>query len=136
MIWNQLNYFNRAEAWGNPDKVTGCLLMLLEAIRGRVKDGFVIHNAYSTDGHSANSQHYLGNAVDFHINTNMGFRKQIYLLLGIFNELQVAQHIGFGIYPQWNHPGFHLDIRGTRARWGYVNGYVSFSDALATVIKE
>lgn len=129
MIWNRLKYFSEGENWGDPRKINGLLLLLLEAIRDILKMPIVIH--CGTQGkHVKNSQHYLGNAVDFHIVTNLPYRVQVKVMESILEGLQVDDRVGFGIYPEWNHPGFHLDVRGERARWGMVGGrYVSYEEA-------
>lgn len=37
MIWNKLKNFKKTENWGNPDKMNGSLLLLLDEITSRVK---------------------------------------------------------------------------------------------------
>jgi len=144
-IWSHIApYFTEDEKWGNPKKINGFLLLLLYIIRGELKFPIIIHCAYEKSGHSKESEHYKGNAVDFHIKTETPFLEQIRKLAAIFEDLQVADRIGFGIYPTWKNPGFHLDVRGTEARWGridiklnhkLVKQYVSFQEALKYVKK-
>ena len=70
----------------------------------------VIHAAVcyeGTCGHSANSYHLRKNgcrAVDFHFKTAASLREQ-YLVLE-----ELAWN-GIGVYPHWNYPGFHVDMR-------------------------
>ena len=137
MIWEHIEGFSQNEKWGKPGSVNGLLLFLLTIVRKEFRKffdpaaSFVIHNAYDTSGHATDSQHYKGNAADFHIDTSISYKDQIAILLDIFKDLQVEDRVGFGIYPQWNNKGFHLDVRGTRARWGQIDGkYVSMSEAL------
>lgn len=119
MIWERLRYFSRNEAWGDPDKMNGALLILLDNLRDIIGSPFVIH--YGTQGvHSRHSLHYKGNAVDFHIKTSMPYYEQVIALEQALEQLQVSNFVGFGIYPGWNHPGFHLDLRGYKARWGRI----------------
>lgn len=128
-IFTQLENFSPKEPWGDPKKVNGVLLLLLQEIRTYIGNRFVIHNAYETKGHSENSQHYIGNAVDFHIE-RVPFRKSILDVEEAIKYFQVENHIGLGIYPEWHHPGFHLDVRGTKARWGFLEGrYVPYEQA-------
>ena len=47
-------------------------------------------------------------------------------MIEALNDLQVAEKVGFGIYPDWNSPGFHLDARGEWARWGYIGDKIHF----------
>jgi len=130
-VFQYLQWFSPNENWGDPFMMNGLLLLLLDAIRGRWGKPFVIHCGYETSGHASKSQHYVGNAVDFHIKDELPFYAQVEKMEQILAELQVADKVGLGIYPDWAHPGFHLDVRGTRARWGRIGGkYVSFKEAL------
>jgi uncharacterized protein YcbK (DUF882 family) len=126
-IFDRLIYFTKAENWGDPAKLNGMLLMMLDAVRGIVGHPFIIHCAYRAGEHEA--QHGLGNAVDFHV-LEITPKLAGLKLLEAFNDLQIADHLGFGCYPNWNNPGFHFDVRGTRARWGQSNGvYCGFDEA-------
>jgi len=119
-IWQIIEkYFVRKEAWGDPDRMNGLLLLLLFGIRQNIPLDFVVH--YGTQGrHSLDSQHPPGNAVDGHFITSASFYKQILLMEYTLDRLQVADRVGLGIYPAWKIPGFHLDVRGHRARWGWI----------------
>ena len=129
-IWNELKYFNRDERWGDPDRMNGALLLLADGIRGFIDEPCRVHCGFEMSGHSPNSQHYLANAFDYHIDSKHSFKFQIDRTLKALSYFQVDDRVGLGIYPNWRHPGFHLDLRGHRARWGRVNGiYVSFSEA-------
>jgi len=128
-IFLQLDNFTPYENWGDASKVNGTLLLLLQEIRAYVGKSFVIHNAYEKGGHSEKSQHYIGNAVDFHIE-GISFLNAIEEIEEAIRFYQVEDHIGLGIYPDWYNPGFHLDVRGTKARWGRVGStYVSYENA-------
>jgi uncharacterized protein YcbK (DUF882 family) len=81
----------------------------------------MIHEGYATDGHSDKSQHYEGNAVDFHAD-NITLEEAYVKLCKILDLLQLTDRVGLGLYPDWNSPGFHLDLRGSRARWCYRDG--------------
>ena len=132
IIWSKLKYFSENENWGSPKKMNGTLLLVLDEVRGCFpkQNYFIVHNGYATKGHSPYSQHYLGGAVDFHI-TNMNFKQAATRLLDIFDNLQLSNFIGFGAYPTWNNPGFHLDVRGKKARWGSINNtYCSIEEAI------
>lgn len=126
-VFHIVDGFERWEFKEDSEKVNGLVLFLLEKIRKRIiqhdaRAGINIHEAYATSGHSENSQHYKGNAVDFHIITIIDYIIQIELIENILIDLQVENFVGLGIYPTWNSEGFHIDIRGTRARWGYIGG--------------
>jgi uncharacterized protein YcbK (DUF882 family) len=136
MIWEHTEGFSQKEKWGKPHSVNGLLLLLLTALRKEFRmfdpsASFVIHNAYDTSGHTPNSQHYKGNAADFHIITTMSYKGQVTVMRTFLASLQVSDRVGFGIYPQWNNKGFHLDVRGEPKRWGHIDGkYVSLEKAL------
>lgn len=140
MIWELVEYFTPEENWGDPDKISGLLILTIDAVRKVYGEdpslhSFIIHNAYETSGHSAHSQHYLGKALDYHIVDKYHppdpFPLQVDKTLRALQELQIDNHVGLGIYPDWDIPGFHLDVRGEKARWGRVGGeYVSIKWAL------
>jgi hypothetical protein len=119
-IWQQIvPEFSWAENWGVPGRVSGFLLMSLSMLRRDIGLPVVVHNAFELSGHSPSSQHYTGTAVDFHITTTMQYYRQILLVEDFLERFQLASHCGLGVYPGWNNPGFHLDARGVKARWGF-----------------
>jgi hypothetical protein len=132
MIWDYLYHFKKTEKWGDPARMNGLLLLLLDAIRGDFDpDTVVIHCGFEVGGHAKDSQHKLGNATDFHIETSRSFSEQISRMEKSLRELQVFDKVGLGIYPDWKHPGFHLDCRGLFARWGRIGDtYVGYADAI------
>jgi len=137
VIWELIKHFSPGEAWGDPDKMSGAQLFTLESIRRVYNYPFKIHAGFATSGHSEASYHYTGEASDFHIEEDLSFYSQVIKMLQILDRLQLSGFIGLGIYPQWNNPGFHLDIRGRyqvtgkHDRWGYIDGkYVGFNYAL------
>ena len=117
--WNQIHYFKREEKWGDPSKVNPELIYLIDEFRHFVGKPFVLHNAYAKDGHSPTSQHYKGNALDGHF-VGLSWLDQFLLAMkfGKFN--------GIGTYPDWNHPGLHLDVRplsgGPKHTWLRLKG--------------
>lgn len=144
-VWDRLEFFHPDENWGDPSKMDPLLLMILDTARAAFGRPFIVHCGYETDGHAPNSFHYLGRAVDFHIKTDMPFSEQVRKLVqiledvdvmvmtryGVSFDLQADMLCGLGIYPTWNNPGFHLDTRGWRARWGHIyRKEVSFEEAL------
>ena len=140
MIWRTVKHFSPREKWGDPHKVSGLLVLSLDATRDVYGEdptlySFVLHCAYELSGHSDKSLHYEGKAADFHVRSNGRppdtFVQQVLLMTKALGNLQLSEHVGLGIYPQWNSPGFHFDVRGERARWGWLDGkQVSFQDAL------
>ena len=101
--WEQVKHFSPNENWGNPYKMSFELLRRLDALREFVSHRIIIHCGYSNGGHTENSQHYLGKAVDFHIEN-----------VSLINQYLAAERFmftGIGIYPDWNNPGLHCDVR-------------------------
>ena len=84
----------------------------------------IIHAGKATNGHSKNSQHYKGKAIDFHWVDKTG------KVVPLFAQEKVADlfpWIGKGSYPGWNSPGLHRDLRKRRK---YNEGYswIKFGD--------
>ena len=144
-FWRNIRHFSPHENWGDPSRINPLLLIILDGLRELVGKPFVIHCAYEHKGHAPNSYHYTGDAVDFHIKWGAPFETHVRLVQAYLGEIDViindgtainfittADKIcGLGIYPTWNHPGFHLDVRQYPARWGRIfNEYVSFEEAL------
>jgi uncharacterized protein YcbK (DUF882 family) len=81
----------------------------------------VITCIYDTSGHSTNSYHYKGKAMDFYILKNKKMNKykdSIKLIESFLLQNGYDEMVGLGIYPQKNI--FHIDTRGHKARWGYI----------------
>lgn len=139
--WGRIRYFSINEDWGEPMKMDRDLIYLLDGLRGLFHHPFVIHCGYKGGGHSRNSQHYVGKAADFHIE-GMALKDAVDLMLDFISPpprgLGIAHIVGLGIYPHWRNPGFHLDTRGSKARWGaIVRGgrqvYVGFEEAYRNI---
>ncbi|NDY41233.1 hypothetical protein G3N55_00010 [Dissulfurirhabdus thermomarina] len=134
VIWDLVApEFSPRERWGRPDRVSGLLLLALHAVRRTLGWPMVIHCAVETEGHSPTGEHPPGRAVDFHFAApGVPYREQVERLEEVLDALQLSDFVGLGIYPDWAHPGFHLDVRGRRARWGRIGSrYVSLEEALA-----
>lgn len=141
-VWNNLRYFRPSENWGEHSKMNPMLLILLDKVRDMIGTSIHINCGYELTGHEPNSQHGYGNAVDFHVK-NMSHREANRRILAALDVIQIAGKcasdvVGLGIYPDWNTPGFHLDVRGYKARWGAVKKegkqvYVSYDEALKKV---
>ena len=134
-IFNKLQHFSEEEAWGEPSKINGLLLLLLDRIRDALNSRIRINGAYSASGHSEYSQHYRGNAVDFVV-LDVPHSKALVEIEKILVDLQVDHVVGFGVYPDWNTPGFHLDVRGSKARWGRVQRQYVAYEPVAEKLRE
>ena len=67
MKWKLLEYFNRNEAWGDPEQMDFMLLGLMDKFRAGLPHGcrVKVHRGYSSD--NPKSLHYQGKAIDFHV---------------------------------------------------------------------
>ena len=124
-IWKELRYFKKKE-FEDPDKIDYELLMLLDKFRAWVRKPINIHCAYEKRDNPS-SQHNYGRAVDCHI-----------VGLSLFDQMMAALKFcdwtGVGVYPDWNSPGLHLDIRNIKPpkkkkTWMKKNGsYIALSE--------
>ncbi len=106
-----VRFFKPSEQWGDVSKIDPMLVYRLDATRLQANCPFVVHCAYDQDGHSEGSYHYKGEAADGH-----------FVGMHLLDQLLIAERSnlwgGIGIYPFWNNPGLHLDLRsGQPLRW-------------------
>ncbi|MEW6712369.1 MAG: hypothetical protein AB1403_21300 [Candidatus Riflebacteria bacterium] len=106
-----VKFFKPSEKWGDLSKIDQLLVYCLDRTRMQGNCPFSIHCAYESSGHSEDSYHYKGQAVDGH-----------FVGMHLLNQLLVAERTnlwrGIGLYPFWNNPGLHLDVRGGQPlRW-------------------
>lgn len=134
-IWDIVGgTFKKTENWGKPEKMNGALLLVLERIRNRVGCKMHINNGYRKE--EGTSQHPKGNAVDFYFE-GISYLEACVRLEQAIKELQLENHIGLGIYLDWKIRGFHLDVRGERARWSRIDGkYKSMAEGIKELLAE
>jgi hypothetical protein len=78
----------------------------------------------------------LAIAGDFHI-AGIDFLSSIEVIKEFLKENNLLDSVGWGIYPDWNNPGHHIDMRGYRGRWGMIGPkMVEFESALAYANKK
>lgn len=111
--WETIRHFNPDENFGDPSKMSYLLLLSLDNLREYIGAPIVIHCGYEDRGND--SYHCKGMAVDCHA-------KGLSLYDFYFASTRFSFH-GIGVYPKWNNPGLHLDIRPVhryegRAFWG------------------
>lgn len=130
-------YFKESE-WGkNSSRVSSILKGAMERVRGAVGLPFYINpnGAYAASGHSPNSYHKKGMAVDGRFSPGKNPRQE---LEGI---LTVSEINGIGFYPHWSpRAGWHLDIReapkvywietGKAGKYSYFDSLDAFKIAL------
>lgn len=124
-FWESIKYFKYMEfsAPGDPESallMNHFLVMSLDELRKITGHPINVHEngGYSHTGHSKNSFHYQGMAVDFHFeNWVLPFREQARIVLGS------GKFGGVGFYPEWKPvPGFHVDVRPGFQMWAKRNG--------------
>jgi len=105
-----MKYFKESEWIYNSDKVDKKLKNALDKVRDIANVPIIINVAYNDSGHSKNSYHYKGKAVDFYFKglTNL----EQFACISAVPELK-----GIGYYPWWNNPGWHCDIRENNLFW-------------------
>lgn len=113
--WDTIKYFSPSENFGDPAKMSYRLLILLDNLREFLERPIVIHCGYEDRQNS--SYHCRGMAVDCHCDLN---------LFDFFNAALRFEFIGVGVYPWWNNPGLHLDVRpldigAPKAMWGSID---------------
>lgn len=121
-VWSQLKFFRRNESWGDPDFMDPAFLIKLDRFRGHAGDliggvSFKVHEGYATKGHSSNSYHYKGLAVDGRFWRNgkpLSFEDHMALAM-------ISPFGGVGIYT-WSTNGtfLHFDdriIESKRSVW-------------------
>ena len=107
--WEGIRHFNPDEtwkgnnSWGDPSKMQKPLIQELDAWRHYIDRRVFVHCGWELTGHSAGSEHEDGNGVDCHVeDTPLSVQ---YLAVERFSFR------GIGLYPHWDHPGLHLDMR-------------------------
>jgi len=107
-------YFKKSEFRKDPDKCNPILFDVMDEMRNIAGVPIVIHVAWSDSGHSKNSYHYRGQAVDFHFE-GLSYLEQF----AVISCLTAINGVGF--YPWWNSPGWHIDLRKEPKFWLCVN---------------
>lgn len=100
-------------------KINAGLIVILEELRSHFNAPIKISSAYRCEKHNkavggaSNSQHVKGNAVDIVVSGIPP--RHVYAHL---EKTPYANLLGLGSYATFT----HVDLRGTKARWGVVNG--------------
>ena len=89
----------------------------LDSLRGWVGCPIIITAGYDSQGHSTDSYHYKGKAIDIIICTNMSIRQQ-------WQYIKISGFNGVGVYPDWKYKdfrgGWHVDTRDIPQVWRQV----------------
>lgn len=98
--WKAIKWFKPSE-FNYPDKLEPELLDALDIFRTMVNRRIFNHSDYRPGD---SGQHGLGKAVDIHI-------EGLHVIDQYFLAEKSGLFTGIGVYPYWNNPGIHLDIR-------------------------
>ena len=98
--WSKVRFFKPSE-FSHPDNLDPLLVYSLDALRQAAGRSIKINSDYRPGDPG---QHGLGRAVDIIISG-----------LHVVDQFLLAEKTrlfsGIGIYPHWNRPGIHVDIR-------------------------
>lgn len=126
--WSKVRHFKEGEFGPRADLVAPELIIILDEVRERAGVPLRINCAWAHAGHSEKSYHYTGQAVDMSIAG--GTPMEQYCLLREFRQLG-----GIGYYPEWNTPGWHIDLRSGFLQWVQMNGaYIYGHSFMAKVL--
>ena len=116
--WDLIEHLEPTE-FKFPGELEPDLVVSLDRFRDFTGLPFIIHEDYATSGHATNSYHYRGEAIDGHfITKEISFSFLVAKILGVMAQTSAIHKIrGIGIYPNWNNPGFHFDIRSDWKIW-------------------
>lgn len=124
--WSEIKHFDKEEWVDDPSKAAPKLVQLADDIREYVGHPMHIHVCWAEDGHTDESYHYTGQAVDVHFG-GVDDMLWLYMVLANFKEIG-----GLGFYPEWKpKPGWHIDIRRRERRlvWTYRNGAYHYGES-------
>lgn len=112
ILWETVKYFEPSE-FNEPDKLVPLLVYALDTLREFAGRPIIVNSSYreGDDG-----THGRGEAADIVITGH-----------NVLDQFLLAERTrlfaGIGVYPYWNRPGLHLDVRRLKphqhgARWG------------------
>jgi len=102
--WDDVRHFEAWEHFGDASKMNLSFMARLDFLREVADRAILINAGWAESGHShSESFHYSGMAADLVIvQATLQEMFQLAVLCGFR---------GIGIYPYWNKPGIHVDIR-------------------------
>lgn len=104
--WDNIQHFEPKEWQKDPGKASPVLVYAVDNARHMAGVPIIIHACWDDSGHSEQSYHYTGQAVDFHFEPGLTKLQE-------FSALAAQPEIGaIGYYPEWQpRPGWHVDVR-------------------------
>lgn len=100
--WKKVKYFSKEENWGDWTKMNTELILGLDCLRDFIGKPINIHCGY--EERTGLSYHNYGKAIDCSC-------KDMNVVDFFLAASRFTVFTGIGIYPYWNKPGFHLDVR-------------------------
>ena len=100
-----------------PPPMDRSFMFTLLGLRRAFGNPIGINNGFAISGHAENSLHYQGKAADCVMYKNqkpLSLIKQAIYLLNFessFSGIEDESSLCVGLYPFWNTPGFHIDLR-------------------------
>lgn len=119
LTWDEVKWFKPDEFDDKWNKYPGKDMDMetihrLDSLRGWVGDPIIVTAGYDSQGHSSDSYHYKGKAIDIIICTLKSMREQ-------WDYIKISGFSGIGVYPEWTYKdfkgGFHLDTRNVSQLW-------------------
>jgi len=107
--WGLIKHFTSTE-FKHPLEMDKDFMLKIDSFRQWLGYKIHVHADARPDGkgHSKNSYHYFGQALDFHCRDE---KDNIINPWKILMAALVWGWSGIGVYPHWLHPGMHLDAR-------------------------
>ena len=130
-FWEQIQFFKPWEWKDDPDMADHKLIQVMDRVRHQAMIQVHIHGCWSQAGHSENSYHYTGRAVDFHFAPGLSPVREFIILAG---QPELG---GIGHYPGWYpRPGWHVDLRfwqDGRLYWSRIDGIYQYGSKSLTL---
>ena len=124
--------FEDPDHFGSWTMLNRQVLVAIDKLRELMDAPIIIHSAVCIDGlcgHTAGSFHLVCNgckAIDFHVDTTtMSIRKQ-YQIIESMCVVPYLTFQGIGVYHDWVHPGFHVDMGNRFQRWVRKDGLYTY----------
>ena len=102
-LYAQTRYFKnyRTEGWGEPCSMSRVLVYGADKLRELAGVPLIVHCGFEVRN---SGFHPKGLAMDCHL-VGVPLLQQLYL------AMRIMEFTGIGVYPNWNNPGLHLDVR-------------------------
>lgn len=107
-FWLTVRHFTREEWPRDPDRILPAVVHLADQMREDSGWPIVVHVAWDDAGHVGDSTHYT-DRTEFATGFDFHFAGVPLVEQWLFAERYPWR--GLGVYPYWNTPGLHCDLR-------------------------